>query len=225
MKFKYDLTAIMQIAMPAMLTNLATPIGGSFVLKTMAGFGDSAVAGAAILGRLSPFVFVLIYALSGAVGPVIGQNAGAKRYDRVQKIMLESLLVIVMYVLLVWLVLFFSRGWIIELFDAKDDSAYLINLFCQWLAGAFIFNGMLFIANACFNNLNRALWSTLFNFGRVLLGTIPMVYFGANWFGAGGVIAGELAGGVLFGGFAYVAVLAHINTLKRRQPAYSSDDR
>ena len=48
-----DLGPILHIAAPAMLTNLATPIGGSFVLKTMAQFGDGAVAGAAIMGRIA----------------------------------------------------------------------------------------------------------------------------------------------------------------------------
>jgi Na+-driven multidrug efflux pump len=48
-EFVEDLRPIMTIAGPAMLTNLATPIGGSFVLRTMSQFGDSAVAGAAIL--------------------------------------------------------------------------------------------------------------------------------------------------------------------------------
>ena len=41
----------------------------------------SAVAGAAIMGRITPVAFCAIFALSSAVGPIIGQNAGAGLYD------------------------------------------------------------------------------------------------------------------------------------------------
>ena len=69
----------------AILTNLATPVGAAFVTHSIAGFGASAVAGQATIKRLTPVAFGLIYSLSGAVGPVLAQNLGAKRYDRVRE--------------------------------------------------------------------------------------------------------------------------------------------
>ncbi|NND69119.1 MAG: MATE family efflux transporter, partial [Halioglobus sp.] len=83
-EFLADIRPLLVIATPAVLTNLATPIGNGFVLRTMSQFGDSAVAGAAIMGRITPVAFCAIFALSGAVGPIIGQNAGAGLYDRVR---------------------------------------------------------------------------------------------------------------------------------------------
>ena len=50
----------------------------------MAGYGEEAVAGMAIVGRLIPVAFGVIFALSGAVGPIIGQNYGAGQHDRVR---------------------------------------------------------------------------------------------------------------------------------------------
>ena len=210
-----DLRVIVPIAGPAMLTNLATPIGGSYVLKTMASFGDSAVAGAAILGRIVPVAFALIFALSGAIGPIIGQNAGADRYDRVRHTLLNSMLVNVGYVLLIWLVMFLLSDWIIAAFGAQGDAAYLIDFYATWLVIGFAFNGVLFIANAASNNLNRATQATAFNFARVLLGTIPLVYLCSQWFGAVGVIAGEMAGALLWGVVAFVVVLWQVQKMQR----------
>ncbi len=124
---RLDMGAILPIAVPAVLTNLATPIGGSYVLKTMASFGDSAVAGAAILGRITPVAFALIFALSGAIGPIIGQNAGADRYDRVRSTLLNALLINFVYILFVWLVLYLAGDMIISAFSATGDAAYLID--------------------------------------------------------------------------------------------------
>jgi Na+-driven multidrug efflux pump len=67
------------------------------------------------------------------------------------------------------------------------------------VAGSFLFNGTLFVANAAFNNLGFALYSTLLNWGRATLGVIPFVWVGAHYFGAVGVLAGYGLGVVLFG--------------------------
>jgi putative MATE family efflux protein len=63
-QFLADLRPILTIAAPAVLTNIATPIGGSFVLITMSRFGDSAVAGAAIMGRITPLAMAAVFASS-----------------------------------------------------------------------------------------------------------------------------------------------------------------
>jgi putative MATE family efflux protein len=211
-----DVRPIMTIAGPAILTNLATPIGGSFVLKTMSQFGDSAVAGAAIVGRITPVAFAAIFALSGAVGPIIGQNAGAGLYHRVRATLGNAVVFNVVYISLVWLLLWSCADLIVRVFSASDMAAELISFYCSYLVGAFVFNGMLFVANASFNNLHHPHWATGFNFGRALLGTIPAVYLGAHWYGARGVMAGEAIGAVLFGLLAMVAAFALVNRIERR---------
>jgi MATE family, multidrug efflux pump len=204
-EFVADLRPLLKIATPAVLTNLATPIGGSFVLRTMSQFGDSAVAGAAIMGRIAPVAFCAIFALSSAVGPIIGQNAGAGHYDRVRSTLRDAMLFNLGYVLLVWLLLWQLGDFIVAAFSASDMAADLILFYCHFLVGAFLFNGALFVANASFNNLHHPHWATGFNFGRALLGTIPAVYFGAQWYGARGVMAGEAIGALLFGSLAVIA--------------------
>lgn len=215
-EFLADIKPIMTIATPAVLTNLATPIGGSFVLITMARFGDSAVAGAAIMGRITPVAFCAVFALSGAVGPIIGQNAGAGRYDRVRSTLASAMLFNLVYVILLWAVLWLCSDLILRAFSASELAAELISFYTHFLAGAFVFNGMLFTANATFNNLHRPHWAMMFNFGRALLGTIPAVYFGARWFGAKGVLAGEAFGALMFGLLAMAAAFALTRRLEEQ---------
>lgn len=214
-----DLGSISVIAGPALLTNVATPIGAAYVLKTMATFGDSAVAGAAILGRITPVAFAAIFSLSSAIGPIVGQNAGAGLYSRVRQTLISALTLNISYTLLVWLLLFLLQDFIIQAFDVSGEAAALISFYTTWLVGGFMFVGMLFVANATFNNLHRAYVATLFNFSRTLLGTIPMVYLLAGYFGARGVLAGELAGAVLFGGIAFLAALRLVGRLEARHQA------
>jgi len=130
MAIKRDLKPIAAIAIPAMLANIAAPVGGAYVIKVAAEFGESAVAGMAIIGRVTPVAFALIFAMSGAIGPIIGQNFGAGQHRRVRQAFNRSMVLIVMYVIPVVVVLYFLRGAIANVFDANGMARDLIFLFC-----------------------------------------------------------------------------------------------
>ncbi|GLS84241.1 MATE family efflux transporter [Paraferrimonas haliotis] len=197
--FLEDVSKIMAIAGPAIITNVATPIGNGFVTKAIAEYGDGYVAGWAIIGRVIPVTFGMIFALSGAIGPIIGQNFGAQELSRVRQTLKDALKFCVIYVVVVCGLLFMTHDLIAQVFNVDGDAAALIQLFSQFVAISFIFNGALFIANASFNNLGKAKYSTMFNLGKATLGTIPFVYFGGLYGGAEGVLIGQALGAVIFG--------------------------
>jgi Na+-driven multidrug efflux pump len=154
----------------------------------------------------------VIFALSGAVGPILGQNFGARRYDRLNTTMRDSLLVTIGYVAAVWALLAIFAGPVADLFGATGVSRDLIIFFCHFAAGSFLFNGALFVASAAFNNLGYPTYSTLFNWGRATLGTIPFVWAGAHFFGAIGVVGGWGLGAVVFG---IVSMLVCFRVIRR----------
>lgn len=211
-EFKTDFPVIMGIAIPAILTQLATPIGQAYVTRSMAQFGEAAVAGMAIVGRLTPVAFGVIFALSGAIGPIIGQNFGADKHDRVKGAFRDAMIFIAVVVVLMTLALFALRGPIVALFQVEDQlTLTLVFLFCGPLALAYFFNGVMFVANAAFNNLGHPFYSTWLNWGRHTLGTIPFVIAGAAWFGAPGVLIGQAVGGVVFAAIAFGLALRVMN--------------
>jgi len=207
-----DAGALNRIALPAVLANVATPAGNAFVTATVATFGDSAVAGFAVVWRIVPVAFGAIFALSGSIGPILGQNLGARRFDRVRRALGDSLTFIGLYCVAVWLVLALLTEPIVTMFGASGDGATLIRFFCLFMAGTFVFVGALFVATAAFNNLGYPTLSTAFNWGRATLGTIPFVWLGAHWFGAVGVLVGQAAGSIVFG---IGAILASYQVVKR----------
>ena len=75
----------------------------------------------------------------------------------------------------------------------------LIVFFCTFVAGSFVFNGAVFVANAAFNNLGFVLYSTALNWSRATLGVIPFIWLGAHLYGVKGVLAGYGLGVVMFG--------------------------
>ena len=187
------------IGLPSIMTQVATPVGNAFVTAAIAPFGDSAVAGWAIVGRIIPVAFAALYGLSGAVGPILGQNLGAKRYDRLRSTMADSLKFVVAYVVAVWLLMALLSGVIADAFGATSEARTVIVFFCQFVAASFIFNGAVYVANAAFNNLGFALYSTALNWSRATLGVVPFIWVGGHYYGLIGVLAGYGLGVVLFG--------------------------
>ncbi len=200
-----DFRPVFAIALPAILTQLATPVGQAYVTRAMAEYGEEAVAGMAIVGRLTPVAFAIIFALSGAVGPIIGQNAGARNTERVRSTFSEAILFTLGVTVVVSVALFALRTPLAWLFQLEDGSIArtLVFLFAGPLSLLWFFNGMLFVANAAFNNLGHPFYSTLTNWGRHTLGTIPPVMLCAWAFGAPGVLIGQALGGVIFALIAY----------------------
>ena len=218
-----DMGPIWAIAIPAILTQVATPVGQAFVTRATSAYGEAAVAGMAIAGRLTPVAFGVIFALSGAIGPIIGQNFGAGRMDRVRRAFWDGLIFTGLVILVVSALLYLLREPIADTFRAEGLTRELVFLFCGPLALLWFFNGMIFVGNAVCNNLGRPFWSTVVNWGRHTVGTIPLALWLGQYWGAQGVLVGQALGGVVFGlaagWLALVAIRAPVVPVARMRPA------
>jgi putative MATE family efflux protein len=197
-----DIEIISRFAFPAVMASVATPLGTAIVTREMSKFGPEAVAGMAVIGRMTPVAFSVIWALAGTLGPIIGQNFGAGRMDRVKRAYLDALKFVAIYVMLTTVVLLAFRGPIAALFGAEDLMKSLIFLFCFPLALASFFNGAIFVANASFNTLGRPSYSTTLNWGHNTIGIWPFAVVGGMLLGAPGVLIGQAMGSVVFASIA-----------------------
>ncbi|MFN3745046.1 MAG: MATE family efflux transporter [Hyphomicrobiaceae bacterium] len=193
-----DATTILRFAIPATLTNLATPIANTYVTYAIASHGTAAVAAWALIGRISPVVFGSIFALSGAVGPVLGQNLGARQWARVRAVFDVSILAALGFTAVAWLALAFAVEPLIKVFHATGEMADILRTYCIYLSPMFAFLGILFVANAALNALGHPHWPTVLNWGRATLGTVPVVTIGSMLYGPPGVIGANLAGASVF---------------------------
>ena len=114
--FRSHLRAITFIAVPAILTNIATPLGTAYTTRVISDFGEGAVGGYAITMRLTHVVFAVMFALSGVIGPIIGQNVGAGQFGRVRSAFLEGLKFMTAYVLIAAAVLYMLQEPLVRSF-------------------------------------------------------------------------------------------------------------
>ena len=198
-RLRQDMGEITEIAAPAMLTQLAMPFANAYATRAVAEFGNDVVAAMAIVGRIVPVAFGIIFSLSGSIGPIIGQNYGARAYGRVRRALTDGLVFATLYTVVTALLLFLLRHEIAALFSASGRTIDLVLFFCSFIAGTWAFTGAQFVAAAAFNNLGHPNISTLFNWGKATLGTIPFAIYGARVAGPEGVLAGMALGSVIFG--------------------------
>jgi putative MATE family efflux protein len=213
----FDLAPMMAIAVPAVLTNLATPVANAYTMRIFSHFGEAVVAAFAIVDRLNPMAFGVLFALSAAVGPIMGQNLGAKLIARVRQVLTDCFTFAATYVLVVSVFLRLAAPFIVLLFHAEGETASFITFVCAYGGALWFFLGAIFVANAAFNNLGFPVVSTLFNWGRATLGTLPFVTIGAARFGPEGGYLGLIAGSALFGILAVIAAYMVTGRLAKRQ--------
>ncbi|MEM9048758.1 MAG: MATE family efflux transporter [Pseudomonadota bacterium] len=207
-----------RIAAPAMAAQMSTPMGNFFVTAFVAGFGDAAVAGWSVVSRLMILAFGGIFALSGAIGGIIGQNHGAARIDRVADAYLNALLFCAIYTFATWMALIALAPLVVEGFNLDPEGIAVVEAFSYVAAGAFVFTGALFVANAAFNNLGRPLWATGFNWLRDGVLTLPICWAMTMPFAAPGAVYGQALAGILAGALAALAGWRYIRLMTAKAP-------
>lgn len=190
------------IALPAILTQQATPFGNYILTKVLSQFGDGAVAGWAVVGRLSVVVFGGIFSLSGAIGGIFGQNFGARKYDRLATTYRDATLFCLCYTLVAWAILMLLHERIVTTFGLGPDGATVLWAFTHVGAGAFCLTGAFFVANAAFNTLGRPTLATALTWVRDGALTLPVAIWLAAYAGAAGVIYAQAVLGVAMGALA-----------------------
>ena len=219
------------LALPAIATQMATPVGNYILTILMAPFGDDAVAAWAVVSRLTVLAFGGIFALSGAIGGIFGQNFGAGNFQRIRSTFRDALVFCLVYTLVMWAVLASATSLIIQGFGLSPQGAEVVSAFTSVGVGGFVFVGALFVSNAAFNNLGRPLWSTVANWTKEAAISFPAAMWLSGAFGAAGVIYGQAAAAVLVGGLAalwawrYVANLGPSSAVHPPQTPSPSWDR
>mgnify|MGYP000250175125 FL=1 len=189
----------LNIAIPAIITQMATPVGNYIFTSVMSQFGDEAMAGWAVVGRLTVVAFGGIFSLAGAIGGIFGQNFGARDYGRVRNTYRDAILFGLIYTLITWAVLIVASGPVSRAFALPEVAAEVLYAFTHYGAAGFVFASALFVSNSAFNATGKPRRSSVTNWVRDGILSLPLALWFATSFGAPGVIYAQAAAGALVG--------------------------
>jgi putative MATE family efflux protein len=195
--------SILYVGLPAMATQLIGPVSAAIVVRLLAGHGEVVVAGFGVATRVEAVAVMLLFALSGSIGPFIGQNWGANRPDRVQ----EGLQVTYKFCL-GWgliaalpLLLFGSTiaSWVDQSPGVIDTAAFYLAV-VPWSYGLW---GTLMMSSASFNALGKPLPSTTLSFARMFVLYIPLALLMNRYYGHHGIFVATAISNCVMGGLGY----------------------
>lgn len=190
---------ILHVGVPAMATNLIGPVTAAYITFLIADYGEAAVAGFGVANRIEAVAAMLMFALSGSIGPFVGQNWGAHMVDRVRTGVTASYLFCLGWGLLVTLPLFFFGAEIASLIDASAPVIAVAAMYLAIVPLSYGLWGVLMMASASFNALGKPLPSTALSFGRMVVIYIPLATLLNDLYGYVGIFIATALSNVLFG--------------------------
>ncbi|KIN73474.1 MATE family efflux transporter [Sulfitobacter guttiformis] len=190
---------ILKVGIPASLSNAINPAGMALVTAAVATIGDDAVAGFGAAGRVQSILLVPLMALSSGIGPVVGQNWGAEKYDRARSATKGAFGFCLGYGAVVAVILFLLATPIAALLaSGESDQEYAADYLR--LVGLSMFGyGMVVVANAAMNARDKAVWSMSLSLGRIFAIYLPGAWIGVMLFGYWGILIAAILGNVLGG--------------------------
>ncbi len=190
---------ILRVGLPAAATNTVIPISGGIITALLAPYGHDVVAGFGLGSRVESVAMVPFFALSAVMNPFAGQNFGAGKIRRVR----DGMRVVSWFCGVSGLVfaatLYVGRHWIATRFT--DDAAVVQSamLYLALVPISYGPGGVIAIANAAFNGLNRPFDAVVVSVARTLLVNVPVAWVGGRFFGVPGIFLGICFSNLLVG--------------------------
>ena len=175
-RFIASARSILFVAIPAAWTNMILPLAITIITSFLAVFGEWAVAAFGVAIRVEALVLVPLTALSSIIGPFVGQNWAARKYDRI----LEALRLIFKFCLYYGLILsgllILTARIFLPFFDKNPQVIECAFQFFIVAPVGYIGYGMLMIVCAGFNALRRPYTSSFLSMARAFLIYVPLAF-------------------------------------------------
>lgn len=118
---KPTLKNVIRFGLPSGVQNSIIAFANLVVQSNINMFQDAAMAGCGSYAKVEGFVFLPITCFAMALSTFVGQNLGAKQYDRVKKGVRFGIICSVVLAELVGVLIFFFGKYLIALFDSSPD--------------------------------------------------------------------------------------------------------
>ncbi len=122
---------IIRFAVPATLGMLLMPIGSAVITRIVASFGDAAVAATAAASRLEVVAFIFPMALGIALMPMVAQNYGARRFDRINQCRRFAMRFAGGFLLTMAVIYFFAAPYVVGWFSKDPEVQRIMILYLR----------------------------------------------------------------------------------------------
>jgi putative MATE family efflux protein len=172
--------------------NIGLPAGGEFALMfaymaiifwIIRTFGAAAQAGFGVGSRVMQAIFLPAMAVAFATAPIVGQNFGAQRPERVRATFRSAALMTCSVMLLLTLICQFQSAWLIRPFSVDPSVVAVGAQFLTIISWNYVATGIIFTCSSAFQGLGNTWPSLASSASRLVTFVGPAVWLSRQpWF-------------------------------------------
>ncbi|MCK5393004.1 MAG: MATE family efflux transporter [Candidatus Omnitrophica bacterium] len=200
-EFVSSVKQIFYIGIPSAISKLVMPVTMAIIMRLVSKFGSTAVAAFGVAIKIEMFVFLLIMALATALIPFVGQNWGAKKFDRVKEAIKKANVFSLWWGLGSFVVFLAFAAFLGNLFGKDIEVAKYITLYLWIIPISYGLCGCTFLITSVFNAMNKPMLAIALNLVWMFVLSIPLALIGSQLAGLVGLFVGlclaNLAAGIL----------------------------
>jgi len=178
---------ILYIGLPNAGAMIITPLAAGFITRIVATYGSDAVAGFGIATRMDSFALIVIMALASVVGPFIGQNWGAGKFDRIKSGTKFSYRFSLIWGLIMFIVFAFLGGTVGSIFSDDPEVISVTGLYLSIVPIGYGLYGIVAISTSAMSVLKKPIHAAILTLTQAFILYIPMAYVGSLLVGLWGV--------------------------------------
>ena len=192
-----DWKRLLNIALPAALANMITPLATAVLTATLASYGAQAVAGFGVIMRMEALIMIVVLGMSMSLPPFISQNFGANAFTRVRQGLKLSLQFVLGLQLGLYVLVALTAPWIARIFSQEQGVIDIIVTVLRILPASYAFQGMVILSASSFNALHAPRNALLTSLFRFFIFYVPLALLGEKMAGISGMFIGAALGNLL----------------------------
>ena len=190
---------IMHVGGPAVASGLVMPAGMLIITRMLIGHGEAVVAGYNVASRVETLAHMILWSVSSSVEPFVGQNWGARLYDRVKQALSLTHRFSLAWGVVTFVLMVLVGKSIVAVIDDNPTVIEVSVWFFYIIPLSIGFMGMTQIASSCFNALGKPTPSLVISLLRALVIIVPLAILGNYLFGYVGIFIATAVTNVVVG--------------------------
>jgi putative MATE family efflux protein len=203
-QFLQSCRRILQVGLPAIATQLIGPVSAAVITRLLASHGEIVVAGFGVATRIEAVAVMLLFALSGSIGPFVGQNWGGNQPDRVRVGLRVTYQFCLLWGLIAAVPMVMFGDTIASWVDSEPQVVATAAFYLAVVPWSYGLWGVLMMSSASFNALGKPIPSTILSFARMFIMYIPLALLLDSAMGYPGIFIATAATNALMGIVAFL---------------------
>lgn len=198
-KFWSSVKRLLFITIPVSIANVIQPIVSALIVSLLATHGHEAVAAFGIVNRIESFAFIILMGLAVGMAPIIGQNFGAGKFDRIRETLKKAIGFSMVWSFFVAIALGILGKQIAGLFEQDPKIIEYAGLFFWIVPITYIFSNLIRGWASAFNAMGKPHRSFMMVIVELVVLMIPAIYLGNHFGGVKGIFIAVASVNVLAG--------------------------